>query len=387
MASSVDARFDLAAPFQRRLSRITLRCWKDNQRASILPPLFRGGYAAPQPPTPHLKKCFDLAAPFQRRLFDFPGGASVALGGFDLAAPFQRRLCCGKVAEGAVKVMLRSCRPFSEAVMSSHLPRPDSRYTLRSCRPFSEAVISPRCSSPWIPRWCFDLAAPFQRRLSSGPTLSTHGHSRFDLAAPFQRRLSGGENGNLSGDNGFDLAAPFQRRLLWPDMHRMKWRVMLRSCRPFSEAVIQFHRRGRVPAGAASILPPLFRGGYAPSRNNPAGPIALRSCRPFSEAVICCLVHIVALMDMLRSCRPFSEAVIWRTAPCNPVPAQCFDLAAPFQRRLSAFRHRQASMPHLASILPPLFRGGYAGGKAGKRSLAPLRSCRPFSEAVIFSIT
>ena len=36
--------FDLAAPFQRRLSRITLRCWKDNQRASILPPLFRGGY-------------------------------------------------------------------------------------------------------------------------------------------------------------------------------------------------------------------------------------------------------------------------------------------------------------------------------------------------------
>ena len=38
---------------------------------------------------------------------------------------------------------------------------------------------------------------------------------------------------------------------------------------------------------------------------------SLRSCRPFSEAVMGVkTANIAALFQMLRSCRPFSEAVI-----------------------------------------------------------------------------
>ena len=188
-------------------------------QASILPPLFRGGY---------------------------PGGPAI-----------NRR---------NIHYMLRSCRPFSEAVISG-LSRKCSRLlTLRSCRPFSEAVIAPFPAAAM--GYCYVLRS----------------------CRPFSEAVIGSSPArNSSRGTGFDLAAPFQRRLYGS------------------------YRPAHVPGADASILPPLFRGGYGAQTNLTDFEIAASILPPL-----------------------FRGGYV-------PDPAT---------RR----NHRG-----LASILPPLFRGGYQG--------------------------
>ena len=162
-------------------------------------------------------------------------------------------------------------------------------------------------------------------------------------------------------------------------------KVSLQFCRPLSGAVIRIESLpvgGRPPA---SILPPPFEGGCELiclsaiiiasilrscrpfSRAvifrqwvDAASDIALlRSCRPFSRAVIFFAARSRISFCVLRSCRPFSRAVITRSRIRRVAATSCFDLAAPFQGRLC--RHRPPSVS----------------------ARTPLRSCRPFSRAVI----
>ena len=158
--------FDLAAPFQRRLSGVSGRNGRPAGLASILPPLFRGGYGISSPKSRTVPSCFDLAAPFQRRLFGFRGCWRGIAAGFDLAAPFQRRLCDGGRAGGAGRDGASILPPLFRGGYVSRLRSINPlAFELRSCRPFSEAVMG-ECRKEWLlANPGFDLAAPFQRRL------------------------------------------------------------------------------------------------------------------------------------------------------------------------------------------------------------------------------
>ena len=185
-------------------------------------------------------------------------------------------------------------------------------HRLQSCRPHSGAVIGCR-------------AAPHARRLAS-----------FNRAAPIPGRLFVGRNpgGSVVG--------------------------RLQSCRPYYGAVIGYGREHQGLDGPASIVPPLFRGGYPSVK-----------------------VAIASSANSLQLCRPHSGAVIRRRPAEGMRQTADFNRAAPIQGRLSV-EDLAISLPGhlfqlcrpysgavipvvvragvgsiLTSIVPPLFRGGY----------------------------
>ena len=192
---------------------------------------------------------------------------------------------------------------------------------LQLCRPYSGAVICPAAAVRKATAACFNCAAPIPGRLSARRPLFVRPLLRASIVPPLFRggyrvwpRTSG------FGLRRFNCAAPILGRL---------------SIR---------ESRHRLLSELASIVPPLFQGGYLWGI-----PAVARSNAYFNRA---------APIPGRLSTGPQSAPRGWPR----------FNCAAPIPGRLCRVGSAPVEVPVAASIVPPLFRGGYSN--SGRSRLA-----------------
>ena len=160
-------RFNCAAPFRERLSAISIRTVGGGHIASIVPPPFGSGYAAPAGRTVRgydgLQLCRPLSGAVMRRGIGGGGGNG---GGLQLCRPLSGAVISIPAVIAAVTVALQLCRPLSGAVMSyDRLETTAADFASIVPPPFGSGYLNGDASNRM--RGCrFNCAAPFRERLS-----------------------------------------------------------------------------------------------------------------------------------------------------------------------------------------------------------------------------
>ena len=246
--------------------RLVHGCGAISADASILPPLFRGGYASISGGVITLASTLRSCRPFSEAVIRRRPNVPPPDGRrFDLAAPFQRRLFDNKVRRRLDYLFRASILPplFRGGYFRSREVSHGGIGYASILPPLFRGGYTDRAGSGKHGPARFDLAAPFQRRLSCSCAASRPRRRSFDLAAPFQRRLSRSAVKQELITNLLRSCRPFSEAVIVGEYHaNANSREPLRSCRPFSKAVMLTRRPLPAPLRRASILPPLFRGGY-----------------------------------------------------------------------------------------------------------------------------